>query len=395
MAINGFKFPGVELHQEFVAPTTVADSQLGVAIIGELEGTSTAPTLSLGVVTSLDDIKTNLGEIIIPEATVDEQTVPAHVNKMALACYLAMASAPGVPIYYVAIKEDATNVGTGDYVPAMEFLERFPKIYSIVPLTTNVGKLKDCIAKAYTESGDVESKIRRTIWCGIATGSGATTAAKAAATKDAKEAIIAAGGNGAYRTQVVWSPGAIYGGFSVPTECLPAAPAGMRAYEPTYRPISNLGYTLFSVTDTNGFSQAQLEDIGSAGVWVIDNNYDGTPVNKRQVTANASNNINLDEESIVANADSVALTLCHVGENLVGCSNISPALLTALYDTIKGIMDRYLLNLTGNVYVGPQLLNWTFDKLEQDPVQLDKVYATITCEPPKPFNRFVMTLRIV
>lgn len=393
MAIDGFKFPGVELHQEFVAPTTVADSQLGVAIIGEPEGLTTAPALSLGVVTDLDDIVTKLGQVIIPQQTVDEEVVPAHVNKMALACYLAMASAPGIPIYYVAIEESGSD--GSDFVAAMEFLERFPKIYSVVPLTTNATKLKACIAKAAAESENAESKVRRAIWCGIETGAGATTALKTSATIDNKNAIVAAGASGAYRTQVVWSPGAMYGGFAVPADVLAAAPAGMRAYEPTYRPISNLGYTLFSVSDTFGFAQAQLEQIGAAGVWVIDNNYDGAPVNKRQVTANANNQINLDEESIVANADSIALTLCHVGENLVGCSNISPALLTALYDTIKGIMDRYLINLTGNVYIGPQLLNWTFDKLEQDPVQLDKVYATITCEPPKPFNRFVMTLRIV
>jgi hypothetical protein len=129
-------------------------------------------------------------------------------------------------------------------------------------------------------------------------------------------------------------------------------------------------------------------------VWLIANNYDGTPVNMKQVTTAVSNNINKDEESIVANADSIALTLCRVGENLVGCSNISPDLLVALHDTLTGIMERYLLNLTGNVYIGPQLISYSIDHLEQDPVQLDHIYATITCEPPKPFNRFVLTLRI-
>lgn len=383
MAINNFEFPGVELHQEFVAPTTVADSQLGVAIIGQpnsITSESDAPALALGVVTSLSDITTNLGEV-------------SASNKMALACYLALSAAPGVPVYYVAIKESGSD--GADFVAALEFLERYPKIYSVVPLTTVATKLTACVTKVTAESEGEESKVRRTLWCGIETGSGATAAAKAAATVTAKNAIVAAGAAGAYRTQVVWSPGAIYGGSAIPADVLAAAPAAMRAYEPTYRPISNLGYSAFSVADTVGFSLPQLETIAAAGVWIIDNNYDGTPINKRQLTANANNNINKDEESIVANADSIALTLCHVGENLVGCSNISPALLTALQDTVKGIMDRYLLNLTGNVYVGPQLLSWSLDALYQDPVQLDHIYATITCEPPKPFNRFVMTLRIV
>ena len=142
-------------------------------------------------------------------------------------------------------------------------------------------------------------------------------------------------------------------------------------------------------------TNSDLLKLGSNGVWIIDNNYEETPSNKKQVTTAVSNNLNLDEESIVANADSIALTLCHVGEDLVGCSNISPALLKSLSDTITALMDNYLVNRTGNAYVGPQLLSWSLDSLYQHEVLLDHIYAVITCEPPKPFNRFVMTLRIV
>ena len=383
MAITNFQFPGVELHQEFVETTPVGTSQLGVAIIGQpnsITSESDAPTLELGVVTSVSDITTNLGSI-------------AATNQMALACYLALSASQGVPIYYVAIKDTAAD--GSDFTAAIEFLAKYPYIYSIVPLTTNATKIKACLTQVVSDSEDVESKLRRTLWCGIATGSGATSAAKTTATIALKNAIVASGAAGAYRAQVVWSPGALYDGAAIPAEVLPAAPAGMRAYEPTYRPISNLGYSSFSVVDTNGFTRAQLESIGAAGVWIIDNNFDGTPINKRQVTADATDNLNKAEESNVANIDSIALTLCRVGEDLVGCSNISPALLKALSDTLTSIMDRYLINTTGNVYVGPQLLSWSLDSIYQDAVALDHIYAVITCEPPKPFNRFVLTVRVV
>ena len=97
MAITNFQFPGVELHQEFVETTPVGTSQLGVAIIGQpnsITSESDAPTLELGVVTSVSDITTNLGSI-------------AATNPMALACYLALSASQGVPIYYVAIKDTA------------------------------------------------------------------------------------------------------------------------------------------------------------------------------------------------------------------------------------------------------------------------------------------------
>jgi hypothetical protein len=391
MAITNFQFPGVELHQEFVATPVVGVSQLGVAIIGQADTVpSTAPALELGTVTSVNDIVEQLGDIIV--ATTTEGTTTYHVNKMALACYLALSAAPGYPVYYVLIKESGSD--GSDFVQAIDFLAKYPEIYSIVPLTTNATKLKACLTAVVNDSEDAESKIRRTLWCGVTT-TGATAAAATTNIISAKAAIVGSGATGAYRCQVVWSPGAVYGGQAIPADCLAAAPAGMRSYEPSYRPISNLGYSSFSVSDTLGFTRTQLEQIGAQGVWIIDSNFDGTPVNKKQVTAEASDNLNKTEESIVANIDSIALTLCHVGEDIVGNSNISPVLLKVLSDTITNIMDQYLINSTGNAYVGPQLLSWSLDALYQDPVVLDHVYAVITCEPPKPFNRFIMTVRVV
>ena len=89
------------------------------------------------------------------------------------------------------------------------------------------------------------------------------------------------------------------------------------------------------------------------------------------------------------------MVLCRIGEDIVGCSNITPALIKALSDTITGVMEKYTVNLTGNVYVGPQLLSWSLDAIYQDPQALDHIIAVITCEPPKPFNRFIITVRVV
>ena len=115
----------------------------------------------------------------------------------------------------------------------------------------------------------------------------------------------------------------------------------------------------------------------------------------RQVTTDNSGSLMKFEESIISNVDSIALSLCHLGESMVGCSNISPALLTALTDAITTVMKSKTTNTTGNDFIGPQLLSWSLDNIYQDTVFRDRVYATITCEPPRPFNRFVMTLRVV
>ncbi len=327
----------------------------------------------IGVVGSLSEIRAIFGAISV-------------ANPMALALALALRAARGNVVYFTAV---TANSAAG-FEQALDLLDKNANIYSIVPLTTDSGILASCVSKAVSVSSDKESKIRRTIWYGI-------ESATAPSANDVVVNVVAArkAVGTSLRAQAVWADDAMYNGEVVPNYILAAAPAGMRSYEPTYRPISNLPYDFLSVKDSHGLSVTQLKQLGSQGIWIIDNNYDGTPINMRQITTAISNNINKDEESIVANADSIALTLCRVGENLVGCSNISPALLVALQDTLTGIMNRYLLNLTGNIYVGPQLLSWTLDALYQDTVQLDHIYATITCEPPKPFNRFVLTLRIV
>lgn len=325
-----------------------------------------ADTFELKSVGSVTDITEAFGEI-------------SKWNEMATALNLALDAANGNIVYYLGVKE---STATG-YQEAFDFLDKYSNVYSVVPITGDTDIIKACVTSAISSSSDVESKVRRTVWYGVDVESNADILAF-------RETI-----GTSYRAQAVWADGAMFKGYSIPNYVLAAAPAGMRSGEVTYRPISNLGYTDFSISEVTGKTKSQLKELGANGIWIIANNYDGTPINLRQITTAVSNNLNKDEESIVANADSIALTLCRVGENLVGCSNISPDLLVALHDTLTGIMDRYLLNLTGNAYIGPQLLSYTIDRLEQDPVRLDHIYATITCEPPKPFNRFVMTLRIV
>lgn len=304
-------------------------------------------------------------------------------NAMAISLLFALQAAGGNVVYYTSVAENSA----AGYTNALDFIDKYQTVYSIVPAITGSAAneiIKACVTFAEQAYSDVESKTRYSVWYGLE--------------NNADPAVIVANRQAvgsSFTTQAVLTDDALYGGQVVPNCAVAAAAAGMRSAEPSYRPISNLGYNFFSIAETNGFTKSQLEYMGSNGIWIVANNYDGTPINLRQITTAVSNNINKDEESIVANADSIALTLCRVGENLVGCSNISPDLLVALHDTLTGIMERYLVNLTGNVYVGPQLLSYSIDRLEQDPVQLDHIYATITCEPPKPFNRFVLTLRIV
>ena len=197
------------------------------------------------------------------------------------------------------------------------------------------------------------------------------------------------------RAMCVWADGLQFGGEDLPNYPLAAAAAGMRAAEYCHRPISNLGYSFFSLANTNAFTRDQLKLIGRNGVWIIANNQDGTPVNMRQLTTAIANDVNRDEESVIANVDTIAMGVSRVGGDKTGNSNISPALLDALENDVTLHMDNYKLNESGSVYIGPQLLDWELERIWQDPVNLDHVYASLWCQPPKPFNKFHITVRII
>jgi hypothetical protein len=197
------------------------------------------------------------------------------------------------------------------------------------------------------------------------------------------------------RAVCVWADGLQYNGEDLPNIYLAAAAAGMRCYEAPHRPLSNLGYNFFTLAEPFGMTKNQLKRIGANGIWIIANNQDGTPINMRQVTTAIANNINLDEESVIANADTIAMVVCWTGRSYVGNSNISPTLIALLEDDLRTAMDAFLKNASGNPYVGPQLLDWELLDLYQDAVNQDHVYANFECQPPRPFNKFVMNMRII
>lgn len=195
--------------------------------------------------------------------------------------------------------------------------------------------------------------------------------------------------------QGVWADGFRYNGETIANYAAAAAAAGMRAYEPCQRPLANLGYGFFTLAESHGFTRSQLKDIGKEGIWIIANNDEGTPINMRAITTAVANNLLKDEESIISNVDNMAVNLRQIGTDLVGCSNISPELLDLLEDQVIAKLDYFSVNRTGSVAIGPQILEYNFNKIYQDPVNLDEVWAEFDVTPPRPFNKFHMVMRVL
>lgn len=330
---------------------------------------------SFGTVSSLADVNTVLGP-----ASVD--------NPVALACYFAIAAGGGT-VYYKGVETDEDS---GAYVKAISYLERYDAIYSIVPCTETSEIIQACNAQVQAVSDDVESKTWYTLWYGasVDTENDRTNAGQI-------EYILSRRVTNHYRAQCVWADGAEFEKQSLNGHnyALAAAAAGMRAGQPVHRPLSNLGYSFFTINEDNTFTKSELKDLGRNGIWIIANNTDGSPINMRQVTTAAADSLNMDEESCVANADDVAMSMSRLGANMIGCSNISKQLLLLLSDSLVMTLNSKKVDTYGTL-VGPQIVEWELIRAPyQDPVNLDHVLADVSITPPKPFNQFRMTLRVL
>lgn len=136
------------------------------------------------------------------------------------------------------------------------------------------------------------------------------------------------------RCSIFFADGPTHNGETVPVYCVAAALAGMRSGSYPHAPLSNVQVTSIVTTEQHGFTASQLKTLGAYGFWRVGQNEEGVTVSRRQLTSAAADDVNLDEQSIICNIDSVCLSLKTTGRNMVGNTNISPMLLVILKSTL-------------------------------------------------------------
>lgn len=194
------------------------------------------------------------------------------------------------------------------------------------------------------------------------------------------------------RTAIVFADTARYKGFYVPNYVVAAALAGRRSSSYPHAPLSNIQMQSITTLQLNNLTTSQYKQLGAYGFWRVAQNTQGQTMSLRQLTSAAADDVNLDQQSIICSVDSVCLGLKFVGRNLVGNSNISQTLLVLLQTAISSKLLNYMQYIDD--YIGPQLLQAKLVSIEQDSIFLDRVYASIDVTPPKPFNKFHMTVRL-
>ena len=195
------------------------------------------------------------------------------------------------------------------------------------------------------------------------------------------------------RASIIFADGAMHNGIEVSNYCVAAAVAGLRSAAYPHAPLSNVVLPGIQVANTHGFTSSNMKNLGANGFLRIGQNANGDTVVLRQLTSAAADDVNKDEQSIVCDIDSICINIKNTGADLVGNANISPALIDLLRVQLITNLDDYTYYT--NQLIGPQLLSASLDQIYQSQVHKDRIYASITGQPPKPFNRFHITFRMV
>lgn len=344
---------------------------------------------------------TYVGKLGVIAASTDDQVEDilgqvCQDNPLALAVACATQAAQGAFVYFTAVEQDTKEA----YYDAADLAADNDSIHGIVPCTTNKAILKELLSFVKDQS-TAQIPFFKFLYasCDIPTDdeAGITSSDNTKGKKNQKRIeYIYNPENKAVtseRAAIVFADGAQHNGIAVPNYCVAAAIAGLRSASYPHAPLSNVTIPGITVTNEHGFTASQLKVLGSYGFMRVGLNTAGDTIILRQLTSAAADDVNKDEQSIICDIDSIGLNLKTSGTNLVGNSNISRALLDILRVDLESRLRGYTYYVDD--YIGPQLISGTVDDIYQDPVHKDRIYATISGDPPKPFNRFHITFRIV
>lgn len=350
--------------------------------------------------------KTFVGKVLPIAATTDQQVADilgevCQENPLALAVACATKAANSRFVYFTATEYDAQvadNVVdtrlTEAYQQAADLVADNDAVHGIVPCTANKDVLQKLLEVANVQSNEQIPHYKYLYAsCNIPQISDSETMSASRANALRVNTLVQNKAVADKRASIVFADGALHNGISVDNFCVAAAVAGLRSASQPHAPLSNVVLPGIQVTEEHGFTNSQLKTLGANGFLRVGLNANGDTIIRRQLTSAAKDDVNYDQQSIICNIDSICLDLKNSGTELVGSSNISPALLGLLRTDLEARLRNYMYYV--NEFIGPQLLSGQIQDIHQDSVHKDRVYATLNGEPPKPFNRFSITFRMI
>ena len=189
------------------------------------------------------------------------------------------------------------------------------------------------------------------------------------------------------RVYLVWPDEVGNAGETVPGYYLCCSLAGLRGSSLPHRPLTNvelIGWDDLSRT-TEYFTEPQLNTMAASGYWIVTRDpNDGTVYSRHQLSTN-NLDLNRREQSVTTNVDSISYTLLKRLAIYVGRGNVTPVMISIIEGEILSVLD-FFSNFVVQDILGPQIISYTIQTLEQHPTLKDRILAIIPIEVPYPLN---------
>jgi hypothetical protein len=163
--------------------------------------------------------------------------------------------------------------------------------------------------------------------------------------------------------------------------------AGLRSASLPHRPLTNveiIGWDDLSRT-TEYFTEPQLNTMAASGYWIVTQDPNDGQVYSRHQLSTDNLDLNRREQSVTTNVDSISYTLLRRLAIYIGRANVVPTMIRIIEGEIISVMG-YFSNFVAQEILGPQILSYTIQQLEQHPVLKDRILAIIPIEVPYPLN---------
>ena len=129
-----------------------------------------------------------------------------------------------------------------------------------------------------------------------------------------------------------------------------------------------------------------MDEIAAGGILIVtQDNKDGVPYIRHQLTTDATHGSLYSEMSVTRNLDNISYAVADVIKGYCGKANVTttslPHLKAAILDVLNGFTQDSVNDL-----IGPSLVRFYDLSIKQDPKQLDTVIIRVTYELPLPMN---------
>jgi hypothetical protein len=169
--------------------------------------------------------------------------------------------------------------------------------------------------------------------------------------------------------------------------------AGLRSGVAPHAPLTNVSISgFYSPSRTKMFNATQLNIMAGSGVWIVTQDLSGTVYTRHQVSTD-NTDVNMREQTVTTNLDSIARQYREGYSDLIGRGNVSEEMLSIIQTRAHAIASS-IKGLSYPAYLGPQMQDYEITQLAIDPVLRDRIRLTIQPVLPYPLNNLDITLLI-